>query len=133
MKTILFAILLGSTMTLPATEPAFRVWDGNYLSLFELPRDKRAESFDTLLATPVPSKDTAEKLAYEFWIHHPGLLAEESLRVSGLFRAGRAIDGFATQGEWIWEIRVSNLDFGVDGVIWINAHTKKISNLTPKT
>ncbi|WP_255989255.1 hypothetical protein [Chitinolyticbacter albus] len=126
-------LLFGICATLHAAEPAFKSWDGNYLPIFQLPREKHAESFETLLASSIPSPSTAEDLATRYWFSNHGLLAEEGLRVSGLFRIGRDIKGFAAKGEWVWEVRVTHLGFSLDGVIWINAHSKKIHAFGPKS
>ena len=131
MKRALLALLLGICTAAQSAEPTPEPWNGNYLSTFELPRGLRVESFATLLASAIPSRSIAEDAALQYWHASHGLLAEEGLRATGLFRVGRAIKDFATPGEWIWEIRVTHLGLSVDGVVWINAHTKKVRAFGP--
>jgi hypothetical protein len=132
-KRTLAALLFSILSAAQGAESAAKPWGGNYLSAFEHPREVRTESFQTLLASSVPSRSMAEDLALQYWHSSQGLLAEEGLEVTGLFHVGRQINGFATSGEWIWEIHVTHLGFGLDGIIWINAHTRKIRALGPKS
>ena len=72
-------------------------------------------------------------IALQYWFKNHGLLAEEGIGATGLFRIGRDIKDFAARGEWVWEIRVIQHGLSLDGVIWINAHTKKILAFGPKS
>jgi hypothetical protein len=133
MKKTLTALFFGICAMAQGAEPALKSWDGNYLSTFELAKEMRVESFETLLASFVPSRLIAEDMALQYWVKNHGLLAEEGVGATGLFRIGRDIKDFATRGEWIWEIRVIHHGLSLDGVIWINAHTKKIRALGPNS
>lgn len=133
MKRTVIALLVASCAIAQGAEPTPKPWDGNYLSSFETPKELRVESFETLLASLVPSRAIAEEMALQYWFTGHGLLAEEGLGVTGLFRIGRDIKDFASRGEWVWEVRVTHHGVGLDGVMWINAHTKKIRAFGPKS
>ena len=105
---------------------------GNYLAVLDISLDKPSERFDALAASLVPSRSAARELAAKYWFATHGLLAEERLDVSGLFRIGRDIEGFASRNDWVWEVRVWHDGLALDGVIWINAHSQKIYVLGSK-
>lgn len=131
MKSVIAILLLITGAMSQAAEPA-AAWMGNHLAASERPQELRVQSFDSLLTSAVPSRAIAQELATEYWFAHHGLLAEESLSVTALLRAGRQIKDFATAGEWFWEVRVLHLDGVTDGVIWINAHSKVIRAIGPE-
>lgn len=133
MKKTLTALLFGICAMAQGAEPAPKSWDGNHLSTFELANEMRVQSFETLLASLVPSRLIAEDMALQYWFKNHGLLAEEGVGATGLFRIGRDIKEFATRGEWVWEIRVIQHGLSLDGLIWINAHTKKILAFGPNS
>jgi hypothetical protein len=113
-------------------ESSVKTWDGNYLTILEMSPEKRSESFSTLLTSAVPSRNEAQSLAQKYWFSNHGLLAEESFVVTGLYRIGRKIDGFASRNDWAWEVRVLHLNLAVDGVLWVNAQSKKVLVFGPR-
>lgn len=115
----------------PCAEIRVRGWDGNYLSVFDLGPEKRSESFSSLATTSVPTRQAAVELATDYWLRTHRLLAEERLVVVGLYRLGRNITGVGTHGDWVWEVRVLHLGLGVDGVMWVNAGSRKIFSIGP--
>ncbi len=106
-------------------------WDGNYLPLLELPPDRRSVDFSTLLGSAVPSPQAARELATGQWLREHGLLAEEALQITSLYRADAELEGFARRDDWLWEVRVLHLGLGLDGVLWINSRTRAVKVLAP--
>lgn len=133
LRLILLGLSVGLSNVPAADEPkSLKARDGNYLNQFALPAKERAHSFEELLASELPSVEAARKAVFAYWVREQGLLAEESTHVSGLYRIGRDIPGLATRGQWVWEVRVLHFDGGIDGLIWINAHSKEMQSWGPK-
>lgn len=131
-RTFLLLVLLNLSAPSRAAELG-KDNPSNQLPLFDLPASERlGNSFDALLASAVPSRKAALKTATEYWHGHHGLLAEEGIGVTGLYRIGREINGFASRNDWVWELHITHLGVGLDGVIWINAHNKNILALGPE-
>jgi len=66
--------------------------------------------------------DTEAKQAALGWqLKHNGLLAEEDLRVVGLYPAGRRVDGLTGKGNWIWEVKIVETSLRLGGIILIDA------------
>jgi hypothetical protein len=136
MKTILWTltvlVLISFFVGYVYPESSIKTWDGNYLAILEMSPEKRSESFSTLLTSAVPSRNEALSLTQKYWFRNHGLLAEESFAVTGLYRIGREIKGFAARGDWVWEVRVLHLNLSVDGVLWVNAQSKKVIVFGPR-
>jgi hypothetical protein len=138
MKRTLTALALGICVfahgaeAVPEAPPApLRSWDGNYLARLGKSEMWLGPSFKSLEASSVPTPAVAEYLATQRWLRDPGLLAQESLVVTGLFFTGREIKGLASGGQWVWEVRVLHMGGQVDGVIWVNAHTRQALVMGP--
>lgn len=79
--------------------------------------------FSALARSKVKTEEEARQLALAWLVKNHGLLAEESLQVSGLHRASRRAGGYAEGGNWIWEVRVTEFGMMLSGVIVIDSAT----------
>lgn len=86
---------------------------------------------DKLAKSQVPSRDEADQLALGSFLKKPGLDAREKSRVAGLYLVGREVEGFAREGDLVWEVRISRLGSGVAGIVWVSTTTKKVKILFP--
>ncbi|MBA4148613.1 MAG: hypothetical protein H0X66_10915 [Verrucomicrobia bacterium] len=117
--------------------PGVSTYEGNSLEQFRaFIHDTSSEYaktwFGLLLESQLPTERAAEILAYERWIGANDLLAEESAQVSGLFRVGRrGMGDLARPGEWIWEVRITDMPFSLSGLVWVNAHTRAVRIFGP--
>ena len=74
----------------------------------------------------------ASNLATEYWFkHRGGVLAEESFPPQCAFYLAVPIEGFADEGDRIWEVSVMHITGIRTGLLWINSRTKKIIAFGP--
>ena len=70
-----------------------------------------------------------DRIAIAYWVRNRGLMAIECSQVEGCFKVRRSIEGFATAGDIVWEVRMRILGEGPTGLLWINPRTKKVQVL----
>jgi hypothetical protein len=128
MNTIVAALLIGACAmargadSCDPADASCKSENGNRLREFTPPSGVWQSLHASLIPSPRVAVNAAESA---WWAMHGGIQATESFQVSGLFRSGPKLGNFASEDEWIWEIRIFN--FGeVEGLIWINAHTKAV-------
>ncbi|RIK74511.1 MAG: hypothetical protein DCC67_16515 [Planctomycetota bacterium] len=90
------------------------------------------EAAETLAQSRVPTAEDAAKLAIDELNATVGIDARESWEATGLFRLGRDAPGFASDGDLIWEVRVSRMLAGVSAVIWVSTSTAEARVLFPE-
>lgn len=91
----------------------------NYISEFR--KNPNKEIFSALLKAKVKTEKEAEKIALNWLGKNHGLLAEEVLIVSGLYKISGSANKPNKSGYWIWEIRVTEMTMMLSGVILINS------------
>jgi len=103
----------------------------NYLCVLQMPPGQQAPYLGALDAAAVADVEAARKAALEHWFHERGVLAEESFHVAALFRLGEDITAVGARDEWVWEVRVMHLSGALNGIVWVNAHSKAAFSTGP--
>ncbi len=71
-----------------------------------------------------------ETIGLDWWLKNRGLLAEESLTITGYFSTARPIAQFSAHGDRIWEARINYTPTASPtGILWINDRTGKVLGL----
>jgi hypothetical protein len=97
------------------------------LKFRETPDDPQ---FAGLKQAQIRSPRQAEVAAITWLSREHGLLAEEKVRVAGLFRASRRTQSFE-EPNWIWEVRVTELVSALAAVLLIDAQTGQVFGAVP--
>src|SRR3972149_4701265 len=92
----------------------------------ELQRIRKA-----LETSKVPSPERAIDEAIRFMFAQGGILAEEHVKVIGLFRLGIDAVQFSSKGDLVWVVRVSHLFQGVTKEMWISSTTGVVRSMLP--
>jgi hypothetical protein len=129
MKTRLFIIIGLLLFTVPViSQVELKPIDSNRIQEFR--KSPKRETFSALGDSAVKNEKAAKRIGLE-WIARHGLLAEEALSVVGLHKASRRNGGYKANGNWIWELRLTEFGTMLSGVILIDAKSGKVFAAIP--
>lgn len=129
MKTILCIFLTLTVLSAAPAQDKLTPIPSNMLTDFRANAEN--PKFEALHKSKIQSEADALKVATQWLFNNGGMLAEESISIAGLHKASRRAGGYSDDGNWIWELQLSEFGSMLSGVILVDAQTGNVYSAIP--